>query len=193
MSLIDEDGGKSVRMANLATVGSHAVNGVAALHTELLKRDVLHDFDELWPEQFTNKTNGVTPRRFLALSNPGLRELITEHDRRRLADGPRASSASSSRSPTTPRSAAQWRAVKRANKARLADYVAVDGRRRRSIPTALFDVQVKRIHEYKRQHLNVLHIDHAVPPAEAEPRRCRSRRARSSSAARRRPATRWRS
>ena len=78
MSLIGEDGGKSVRMAHLATVGSHAINGVAALHSELLKESVLKDFFELWPERFSNKTNGVTPRRFLALSNPGLRELLDE-------------------------------------------------------------------------------------------------------------------
>ena len=78
MSLIGEDGGKSVRMAHLATVGSHAVNGVAALHSELLKASVLKDFYELWPEKFGNVTNGVTPRRFLALSNPGLRELLDE-------------------------------------------------------------------------------------------------------------------
>jgi starch phosphorylase len=73
MSLIGEEGGRRVRMAHLATVGSHAVNGVAALHTELLKESVLRDFYELWPERFSNKTNGVTPRRFLALANPGLR------------------------------------------------------------------------------------------------------------------------
>ena len=78
MSLIGEDGGKSVRMAHLATVGSHAINGVAALHSELLKDSVLKDFYELWPERFTNKTNGVTPRRFLALANPGLRELLDD-------------------------------------------------------------------------------------------------------------------
>ena len=76
MSLIGEDGGKSVRMAHLATVGSHAINGVAALHSELLKESVLKDFYEMWPERFSNKTNGVTPRRFLALSNPGLRGLL---------------------------------------------------------------------------------------------------------------------
>ena len=88
MSLIGEEGGKSVRMAHLATVGSHAVNGVAALHSELLKSSVLKDFYELWPERFSNKTNGVTPRRFVALANPGLRELLDRHHRRRLAGGP---------------------------------------------------------------------------------------------------------
>ena len=83
MSLIGEDGGKNVRMAHLATVGSHAINGVAALHSELLKASVLKDFYEMWPERFSNKTNGVTPRRFLALANPGLRELLN----RTVGDG----------------------------------------------------------------------------------------------------------
>src|SRR5574340_1108498 len=78
MSLIGEEGGKRVRMAHLDTVGSHAVNGVAALHSDLLKASVLKDFYELWPQRFSNKTNGVTPRRFLALSNPGLRALLDE-------------------------------------------------------------------------------------------------------------------
>jgi starch phosphorylase len=156
MSLIGEDNGKSVRMAHLATVGSHAINGVAALHSELLKASVLKDFYEMWPERFSNKTNGVTPRRFLALANPGLRELLDDT----VGDGwltdmtllrglePYADDAAFRR---------QWRTVKRANKARLAEYITattgVD-----LDPDWLFDVQVKRIHEYKRQHLNVLHI-----------------------------------
>jgi starch phosphorylase len=156
MSLIGEDGGKSVRMAHLATVGSHAINGVAALHSELLKESVLKDFYELWPERFSNKTNGVTPRRFLALSNPGLRELLDET----IGEGwmsdlyklrglePYAED---------PAFRAQWRAVKRANKARLADYVRSTAGVELN-PDWMFDIQVKRIHEYKRQHLNVLHI-----------------------------------
>ncbi|SKF63534.1 Glycogen phosphorylase [Mycobacteroides abscessus subsp. bolletii] len=156
MSLIGEDGGKSVRMAHLATVGSHAINGVAALHSELLKESVLKDFYELWPQRFSNKTNGVTPRRFLALANPGLRELlddaigeswVAELDRLRELE-PYAEDSSFRM---------QWREVKRLNKARLAEYVlattGVD-----LDPTWMFDIQVKRIHEYKRQHLNVLHI-----------------------------------
>ncbi len=156
MSLIGEDGGKSVRMAHLATVGSHAVNGVAALHSELLKASVLKDFYELWPERFSNKTNGVTPRRFLALSNPGLRRLLDD----RLGDGwltdltrlrelePLADDAEFRY---------QWRAVKRANKARLAEFVKAATNVELN-PDWLFDIQVKRIHEYKRQHLNALHI-----------------------------------
>ena len=156
MSLIGEDGGKKVRMAHLATVGSHAVNGVAALHSDLLKASVLKDFFELWPERFSNKTNGVTPRRFLALSNPGLRELLDRTigggwltDLQRLRGLETFVDDASFRR--------EWRDVKRNNKARLANYI-------RSVagvelnPDWMFDVQVKRIHEYKRQHLNVLHI-----------------------------------
>jgi len=156
MSLIGEDGGKWVRMAHLATVGSHAVNGVAALHSDLLKTSVLKDFYELWPERFSNKTNGVTPRRFLAVANPGLRELLDEtigggwlFDLQKLR-GLEAFVDDDA-------FGAKWRAVKRANKARLADYVRANTGVELD-PDWLFDIQVKRIHEYKRQHLNVLHI-----------------------------------
>ncbi|MCH9642206.1 MAG: glycogen/starch/alpha-glucan phosphorylase [Actinomycetia bacterium] len=156
MSLIGEDGEKCIRMAHLATVGSHAINGVAALHSDLLKTTVLKDFYQMWPERFSNKTNGVTPRRFLGLANPGLRTLLDDtvggswmvdleqlRALEPLADDPEFQK--------------RWRAVKRANKARLADFVltttgvSLD-------PDWMFDIQVKRIHEYKRQHLNVLHI-----------------------------------
>jgi len=156
MSIIGEGGEKCIRMAHLATVGSHAVNGVAALHTELLKGSVLRDFHEMWPERFSNKTNGVTPRRFLALANPGLRELIT----RTIGDRWIAHLDELRRLEPCAADAAfreEWRAVKRANKARLAELV----RLRAGVdldPSWLFDIQVKRIHEYKRQHLNVLHI-----------------------------------
>ena len=157
MSLIAEDSGKSVRMAHLATVGSHAINGVAALHSELLKDSVLQDFYELWPERFSNKTNGVTPRRFLALANPGLRELLddtigdgwlTDLDRASRAGGLRgrhrlpAASGAQSSGPTR-RACADF--------VRSTTGVELN-------PDWLFDIQVKRIHEYKRQHLNVLHI-----------------------------------
>jgi starch phosphorylase len=156
LSIIDEAGEKRVRMAHLACVGSHAINGVAALHSELLKTSVLKDFYELWPERFSNKTNGVTPRRFVALSNPGLRELLN----RTVGDHwpvdlnalrgleARLEDAEFRRS---------WRNVKHDNKRRLAAYV----REHTGVeldPSWLFDVQVKRIHEYKRQHLSVLHI-----------------------------------
>ena len=156
MSLIGEDNGKSVRMAHLATVGSHAINGVAALHSELLKDSVLKDFYELWPERFSNKTNGVTPRRFLALANPGLRELLDDT----IGDGwltdlykLRGLEAYADDTAFH----GQWRAVKRANKARLADFVRSTAGVELN-PDWLFDIQVKRIHEYKRQHLNVLNI-----------------------------------
>jgi len=156
MSLIDESYDHHVRMANLACVGSHDINGVAALHTELLKEDVLSDFNALWPEKFSNKTNGVTPRRWIVLSNPKLTALITDA----IGDGwitdldqlrklePFVDDAGFR---------AKWREVKRANKADLAAFI--EKRAGLSIdPESLFDVQVKRIHEYKRQHLNILHV-----------------------------------
>ena len=156
LSLIDESKPRSVRMAHLATVGSHAVNGVAQLHSELLKQTVLRDFAELWPDKFCNVTNGVTPRRFVALSNPGLTQLITS----RLGDGwlkdlnqlrelePLADDAEFQE---------QWRDVKLANKRRLA--ALIQERTGTTVSAeSLFDIQVKRIHEYKRQHLNALHI-----------------------------------
>ena len=156
LSLIDETGERYVRMAHLACVGSHAINGVAELHSELLKRDVLKDFYELWPQKFSNKTNGVTPRRWMVLSNPQLSELITEHigagwikDLEQLrALEPLAEN---------PEFRTRWRKIKEYNKREFAALalqrtgIAVD-------PSSLFDVLVKRIHEYKRQHLKVLHI-----------------------------------
>ena len=156
MSLIGEEGEKRVRMAHLATVGSHAINGVAALHSDLLKASVLKDFYELWPERFSNKTNGVTPRRFLALANPGLRELLN----RTVGDQWPVQLGTLRKLEAHVDDAAfrrEWRAVKHANKQRLATYI----RAHTGIeldPNWLFDIQVKRIHEYKRQHLNVLHI-----------------------------------
>ena len=156
MSLIDESGERYVRMAHLATVGSHVVNGVAGLHSELLKSDVLRDFYELWPEKFTNKTNGVTPRRWIVLANPRLADFITEaigdgwvrnlHELRRLE--PLIEDADFR---------AQWRDIKRSNKAALATIIR-EGTGVQVNPDAMFDVQVKRIHEYKRQHLNILHV-----------------------------------
>src|SRR3954464_10518318 len=156
LSLIDETGGRYVRMANLATVGSHAVNGVAELHSELLKQTVLRDFAELWPEKFCNVTNGVTPRRFMALSNPALTQLITKH----VGEGwlqnlnkLRGLEAFADDAEFQK----EWRDVKLANKRRLAALIKT----RTGInvaPESLFDVLVKRIHEYKRQHLAALHI-----------------------------------
>ena len=156
MSIIGEDGERSVRMAHLACVGSHAINGVAALHTELLKTSVLKDFHALAPGKFTNKTNGVTPRRWIVLGNPRLAALLDDTLGPRWARDlemlrglePLAEEANFR---------ARWRDIKRHNKLNVAHYlrqctgVAAD-------PDSMFDVQVKRIHEYKRQHLNVLHI-----------------------------------
>lgn len=156
LSLIDEHGERYVRMAHLACVGSHTINGVAALHSELLQRDVLKDFHALWPAKFGNVTNGVTPRRFVALSNPRLTQLINTHigegwltDLTRLrALEPLADD---------PAFRAQWRAVKLENKRVLAARV-LRATGVELAPESMFDVQVKRIHEYKRQHLAVLNI-----------------------------------
>ncbi len=156
MSLIGEAGGKSVRMANLACVGSHAVNGVAELHTKLLTTHLLHDFYELSPEKFSNKTNGVTPRRWIVLSNPRLSALITEkigdswitdlNKLRQLEDFADDTKFMS-----------RWHQVKLENKQEQAAF-ALEHTGVELNPESMFDVQVKRLHEYKRQHLNVLHI-----------------------------------
>ncbi len=156
LSLIDEHGERRVRMAHLSIVGSHKVNGVSALHSELLVKTIFADFASIWPERFTNMTNGVTPRRWLAQANPRLAGLLDDTLGRswrldldvlqRLRD-----------LGSDPALRAQFAAIKHANKARLATYIhkatgiAVD-------PRSLFDVQVKRIHEYKRQLLNLLHV-----------------------------------
>jgi len=156
LSLIDESGDRYVRMANLAVVGSHSVNGVAELHSELLKKTVLADFAELWPEKFCNVTNGVTPRRFMAISNPPLAELITS----RIGGG-WLSDATQLRKleplALDPGFQQSWGEVKRQAKRRLAASIYQQTGIRVD-PSSLFDVQVKRIHEYKRQHLNVLFI-----------------------------------
>ncbi len=156
LSMIDESGERYVRMAHLACVGSHAINGVAELHSELLKTDVLKDFYELWPQKFSNKTNGVTPRRWMVLSNPNLADLISEHiGSEWITD----LSQLRKLEPLVedPDFRARWRAIKQDNKQRLA----VRAAQRTGIvvdPNSMFDVLVKRIHEYKRQHLQVLHI-----------------------------------
>ncbi|MHB8790525.1 MAG: glycogen/starch/alpha-glucan phosphorylase [Desulfobulbaceae bacterium] len=156
MSLIDEGAPKRVRMANLAIIGSHSVNGVAALHTSLLRNRMFRDFHEMYPDRINNKTNGITPRRWLLQCNPSLSQVITGRigpdwviDLDQLQElRPLA---------TDPGLQAEFRGAKKANKLRLARLikdqadVTVD-------PDSLFDVQVKRIHEYKRQLLNVLHV-----------------------------------
>jgi starch phosphorylase len=156
LSLIQEGPEQYVRMANLACVGSHAINGVAALHTELLKQDTLRDFYKIWPEKFFNKTNGVTPRRWVLLSNPKLSELYTSKiGKGWLKDLDQLRKIEAYIEDAGFRE--QWHQIKLENKQKLADYIwkhngiAVD-------PNSMFDVQVKRIHEYKRQHLCVLHI-----------------------------------
>ena len=158
MSLIEEAHGKKIRMANLAIVGSHSVNGVSALHSEIIRRDLFRDFYEMWPNKFNNKTNGITQRRWLKACNPALSGLISG----RIGEGwvtdldqlkklvPLAGD---------PEFRREWRDVKQRNKARLAAYIlkynslVVD-------VNSLYDCQVKRIHEYKRQLLNVLHVIH---------------------------------
>jgi starch phosphorylase len=169
LSLIDESGERRVRMAHLSIVGSHKVNGVSALHSDLLVKTIFADFAGLWPGRFTNMTNGVTPRRWLAHCNPGLSRLIDRNigeswrldlDQLRrlmpLADDPDFRS--------------EFLAVKRANKQRLAEHLRkvadlqVD-------PDSLFDVQVKRIHEYKRQLLNLLHVVTRYHDMLADPQR----------------------
>jgi len=156
MSLISEDGQRKVRMANLAVVGSHHVNGVAELHSQLVRSQLFSEFAELWPERFTNVTNGVTPRRWIAVANPPLSRLLDEaigtNWRRDLAELQRLESFADDASFLE-----RWRSVRDQGKQRLASTihqdlgVLVD-------PSSLFDVQVKRIHEYKRQHLAALQI-----------------------------------
>jgi len=156
VSLIDESGERFVRMAHLACVGSHAINGVAALHSKLLTQTVLADFYRLWPAKFSNKTNGVTPRRFMVLANPGLTRLISDRIGNEWIRDLSQLRRLEPFSEETPFREA-WQKVKRENKRRLAALIE----QRTGIvvdPGSLFDVQVKRIHEYKRQHLNLLHV-----------------------------------
>jgi starch phosphorylase len=176
MSLIEETPVKQVRMAHLAIVGSHSTNGVAAIHSRLLRTTVVQDFAEMFPQRFNNKTNGVTPRRWLLLANPYLAGLITEA----IGDGwitdlsqlrhllPLADDAAF---------VADFRQAKRAAKVRFADWLYASSGQRVD-PDALFDCQIKRIHEYKRQLLNILHIIVLYnrlrdnPTAEVPPRIC---------------------
>ena len=167
MSLIEEGTPKMVRMANLAVVGSHSVNGVAALHTELLKSELFPEFDRLWPRKFNNKTNGVTPRRWVMQANPELASVLNEVVGPAWATDP----AELRRLELLVDDDAfrrRFREIKRANKERLAAIV----KRENGIaldPDAVFDVQVKRIHEYKRQLLNVLHVVHQYLRMKGDP------------------------
>lgn len=156
LSIFEEEGERYIRMANLACIGSRAINGVAQLHSDLLKQTVLKDFHDLWPEKFFNVTNGVTPRRFLLLSNPRQADLISRRigtgwarDLEQLRQLEPAAEDSTFRQ--------EWREIKRRNKETLARLVL----KRTGVtvdPDSLFDVQFKRMHEYKRQHMNVLHV-----------------------------------
>ncbi len=156
LSLIDESGERRVRMAHLSVVGSHKVNGVSALHSELLVKTIFADFASLFPERFINITNGVTPRRWLAQANPGLAALLD----RTIGSGWRldlAQLAGLRKHADSGALRAAFATVKHANKARLAAYIEREAGVKLD-PASLFDVQVKRIHEYKRQLLNVLHV-----------------------------------
>ena len=156
MSLLEEDGERKVRMANLAIVGSHSTNGVAAIHTELLRTTTVKDMAEMFPERFNNKTNGVTPRRWLRMANPALADVITARDRGRLGD--RLARARHARAACVRQGFLQQRFLeaKRVAKTRFADWLKTTGV---SVdPDSIFDCQVKRIHEYKRQLLNALRI-----------------------------------
>jgi starch phosphorylase len=163
LSLIDEGGDgapRRVRMAHLACVGSHSINGVAAMHSALLRTTVLRDFHDLWPQKFRNITNGVTPRRFVGFANRPLAALLDEVvggawlrdlDRLRALE----------EHADDPAFQARWRDIKRQAKVRLTRHIAAHAPCGTDVdPDSLFDIQVKRIHEYKRQHLNVLHILH---------------------------------
>lgn len=158
MSLIGEDPPQHVRMAYLAVVGSFSVNGVAALHTRLLREGLFRDFNDLWPDKFLNVTNGVTPRRWLVACNPALRDLISEAIGERWIvdlteiEGLRAHAEDAG-------FRERWRAVRHHNRDRLARHVLADCGVRLN-PDSLLDVQVKRFHEYKRQLLNALHVIH---------------------------------
>ncbi len=156
MSIVDEAGGRRLRMAHLAIVGSHHVNGVSQIHTDLMKRTIFSDFEQFFPGKIINITNGITPRRWLHQANPGLASLITSRigetwvsdlsELKKLA--PLAEDQEFRK---------QFREVKHANKERLAEIIKI--RLKLTVdPASMFDVQIKRIHEYKRQLLNVLHI-----------------------------------
>jgi starch phosphorylase len=155
MSIIDEHGNKSVRMANLATIGSHHVNGVAALHSELVKTQLMPEFYDLWPHKFTNVTNGVTPRRWIASANPALTEVLDDAvGTSWIRDMDSLKLLENKFDPTITEKLKESKVIGKHN---LANYIfntlgiSVD-------PSSMFDVQVKRIHEYKRQHLLALQI-----------------------------------
>ena len=161
MSIIEEGPEKQVRMAHLAIVGSHAINGVSKLHSELLKTSLVPDFAKLWPERFSNKTNGVAPRRWILKANPGLSSLLTRTvgegwitDLEQIRGIEKFAGDAAFQS--------EFMAIKRRSKERMAREI-LDSTAVQVDPDSLFDVQVKRIHEYKRQLLNVMRIIHEYP------------------------------
>jgi len=157
ISIIDEEGGKSIRMAHLAAVGSHHINGVSKLHTELLKKDVMRDFFIISPEKFVNVTNGVTPRRWIRQYNPALSELLTEHLGEHWVTHLETDLIKLEKFAADASFQKRWMEIKKQNKRELADQLIITTGVLTD-PETLFDIQVKRIHEYKRQHLNLLHI-----------------------------------
>ena len=175
VSIIGEEGARYVRMAHLACIGSHAINGVSTLHTELLKKLVMQDFYHLYPEKFFSVTNGVTPRRWIKLYNPNLSDLITDHIGERWITHLETDLIHIEKFAEDENFRQSWYEIKQENKVSLKrlikDRTGIDVN-----PNSLFDVQVKRIHEYKRQHLNVLHVIHLYniikknPSAEIVPR-----------------------
>ena len=175
VSIIGEEGARYVRMAHLACIGSHAINGVSALHSELLKKLVMQDFYHLYPEKFFSVTNGVTPRRWIKLYNPNLSELITDHIGEHWITHLETDLIHIEKFAEDENFRQSWYEIKQENKVSLKrlikDRTGIDVN-----PNSLFDVQVKRIHEYKRQHLNVLHVIHLYniikknPSAEIVPR-----------------------
>lgn len=160
MSIIEEGDTRQIRMAHLAIVGSFSVNGVAKLHSQLLTEKLFREFYEIWPHKFNNKTNGVTPRRWLAHANPALSELLVEHiGDEWIADLENIRALTRFSTDQDEAFIKQWQAVKFSNKQRLAKFVEKNSGVHFN-PEAMFSVQVKRIHEYKRQLLNILHVIH---------------------------------
>jgi len=156
LSIVEEEGGKRINMAHLAIVGSHAVNGVAALHSELIKKTLFKHFYELWPEKFQNKTNGITPRRWLLLCNPMLSDLISDKIGKAWPSH-LDQLAQLKQFAEDPKFQREFMEVKSQNKRKLAAYLT-EKTGVEVNPASIFDIQVKRIHEYKRQLLNILHI-----------------------------------
>ncbi|WP_375452722.1 glycogen/starch/alpha-glucan phosphorylase [uncultured Devosia sp.] len=169
VSLIDEAGGRRVRMGQLAFVGSHSINGVSALHTELMKKTVFSDLHKLYPDRINNKTNGITPRRWLMQCNPGLTKLITERIGPEFLDDIDLLKGLDVHA-DDPSFQGQFAAVKMANKQRLAQLIK-DRLNITVSPDAMFDVQIKRIHEYKRQLLNIIQAIAAYDEIRAHPER----------------------